>query len=178
MKKTMSILLCAVAFLIAFGASACSNTGGKTPNSEPETSSADIADNSDMNVFAFKKAGTKGDEITVTMSVGGEKVKVSGFKIVLTFDEDIQVKSVEKKFKFSALTFNDDTDGRLVLLWAVTQSVNAESEVCDITFSVNSAENTAISGSLAKNGISYFNAKTNDFEEVKGRVVSFDLSNI
>lgn len=158
--KTKLLIFCLISvigFAALFSLAACGDGGANQAPAnngtvtEVKDQEENLPDASKLNIFSMSQTGKSGDEVTAKLFLGGEYVKLCGFKITLVFDDDVKVKKVTTSRDFDDLIYNKENSGKLVLLWAVTVNVEKPAEVCEITFDLSGAssyEVTAEIGSL------------------------------
>lgn len=185
MKKLLTMLLC---FVMLFSLIACSggsgnggnggsgdsSNGGTTPPAPssdsvysdetvlpaPSSDSVYYPDKtvSGQNTFSLAKKSYANGEAVLTLKVGGELVKLAGFKLYITFDEKITVDGVSPTSDFMGLIDNSDNKGKLILVFAGTQNIEEAADICDIAITLNGATNLEFKVEPVKNSISYIDA--------------------
>lgn len=163
MKKLLTAI---VGFVMLFSLIACgeggnggnnSGTGGNNGGSSTPNESAYYPDKvvDGQNTFSLEKKSYENGEAVLTLKVGGKLVKFAGFKLYVTFDENITVDSVVPTGDFGALTENADNAGKLILVFAGTQNIMQSADICDIYLTLNGAANLEFKVEPVKNSLSY-----------------------
>ncbi len=186
MKKRSNFLICTVAALMALtlAAFAACTSSEKPPKGNEKPTGGNVIvvedekevqyDADKLNVFSMEQIAKNGNTVTAKLKLGGEHVRLCGFKIVLNFDGEISVKSVKTSNTFNALAYNDNAAGRLVLLWAVTSNVEKAADVCEITFEIGKAASYAVSGSIESLG--YFDTVNNKVRNTTAVFTPFNFN--
>ena len=181
MKKLLAIFVC---LLLAFSLVACGGNQGADSSqndSQPSGNNPPVyypdEEIAGQNTFTLIKKSKDGNNAVITLKVGGTDVKFAGFKIIISFDKKIEISEISPASDFMAITENKETAGRLTLLWAGTQNITSETEICDIALDTKGASNLTFKVEIAHGGLGYLNEESvPPVRNVRGNGSEFKLA--